>query len=84
MPCARETTRTFFVMYLSPLTSKIYLWVTLFISKLYMVPLFFSGLLSYLIGVKRRTSKHLACKRDNSHFLCYVLISYEAELLCRP
>ena len=34
MWCARETTHTFSVMYLSPLTSEVYLLVNLF-SKLY-------------------------------------------------
>ena len=41
----------------------------------YMLPLFFSGLLSYLVGMKRSTSRHVICMRDNSHFLHYVLIS---------
>ena len=49
-----------------------------------MLPLFFSGLLSYLVGMKRRTSRHVACKRDNSHFLCFVLVSPGAKILCRP
>ena len=34
MWCAREITVTFSVMYLSPLTSEVYLWLTFF-SKLY-------------------------------------------------
>ena len=37
-----------------------------------MLPLFFSGLLSYLVGMKRRTSRCVTCKRDNSdnaHFV---------------
>ena len=38
----------------------------------------------YVVGMKRRTSRREARKRDNSHFLCYVLISPEAEILCRP
>ena len=37
----------------------------------YTLSLFFSGLLSYLEGVKRRTSWCISCKRDNSHFLHY-------------
>ena len=37
-----------------------------------MLPLFFNGLLSYLIGMKRRTSRCFTCKRDNSYFLCYL------------
>ena len=83
MSSARETTLTFLIMYLSPLTSEVYLLVNLFFQN-YMLPLFFSGLLSYLVGIKRRTSRHVTCKRDNSHFLCYVLISPEAEIMCRP
>ena len=42
-----------------------------------MLPLFFSGLLSYLVGMKRRTSRGVECKRDNSHFLHYELISLD-------
>ena len=38
----------------------------------YMLPLFFSGLLSYLLGMKRRTSWCLKCKKDDSHFLDYL------------
>ena len=38
----------------------------------YILPLFFSGLLSYLVGMKRRTSRCFPCKRDNSHFLHYL------------
>ena len=79
---ARETTLTFSVMYLSPLMSKFYLLLDLFQS--YMLPLFFNELFSYLVGIKRRTSRLVACKRDNSHFLCYVLIYPEAKILCRP
>ena len=37
-----------------------------------MLPLFFNGLLSYLVGMKRRTSRCFACKRDNSYFLRYL------------
>ena len=61
---ARET--TLFVMYLSPRTSEVYLLVNLFFFQSYILSLFFSGLLSYLVGMQRRTSKHVACKRDNS------------------
>ena len=64
---------TLTLMYLSPLTSEIYLSVNLF-SKLY-VTILFSGLLSYLVGIRKRTSRRVGCKRDNCHFLCYVLIS---------
>ena len=48
--------------------------VNLFFQSL-MLPLFFNGLLSYLVGMKRKTSRRVACKRDNFHFLHYVLIS---------
>ena len=65
MSCARETTLTFFIKYLSTLTSKVYLLVNFFQS--YMSPLFFIGLLSYLVETKSRTSRHMVCKRDNSH-----------------
>ena len=51
--------------------SQVYLLVNLIQS--YMLPLYFSGLLSYLAGMKRRTSRHVTCKRDNSHLLHYVL-----------
>ena len=34
-----------------------------------MLPLFVSGLLSYLVGMKRRTSRHVTCKENTSHFL---------------
>ena len=33
-----------------------------------MLPLFFNGLLSYLVGMKRRTSRCFTCIRDNSYF----------------
>ena len=46
-------------------------WLTFFQSCI--LPLFFSGLLSYLIGMKN--SRCVTCKRDNSHFVRYVLIS---------
>ena len=75
-------TLIFFVMYLSSLTSVVCLLVNLF-SKLY-VTFILSGLLSYLVGIKRRTSRRAECKRDNSHFLRYILIAHEVEILCRP
>ena len=37
-----------------------------------MLPLFFSGLPLYLVGMKKRTSRCFPCKRDNSHFLHYL------------
>ena len=76
MSCAKETTLTSFVMYLSPLTSgrpRFTFWLTFFQSC--MLPLFFSGLLSYLVGMKRTTSRCVTCKKDNPHFVHYVLIS---------
>ena len=45
-------------------------WLTFFQS--YMLPLFFNGLLSYLVGMKRRTSRCFTCKRDNSYSLHYL------------
>ena len=44
-------------------------WLTFFQS--YMLPLFFDGLHSYLVGMKR-TSRYFTCKRDNSYFLRYL------------
>ena len=37
-----------------------------------MLPLFYSGLLSYLVGMKRGTNRHVECMRDNSHFVMYL------------
>ena len=34
-----------------------------------MLPLSFNGFLSHLEGMKRRTSRHVTCKKGNSHFL---------------
>ena len=45
------------------------------------LPLLFSEFLSYSVGIKRRTSRHVGCKKENSHFHCYVLISPEVEIL---
>ena len=39
--------------------SRLTFWLTFFQS--YMLPLFFSGLLSYLVGMKRRTSRCFPC-----------------------
>ena len=55
-----------------------------FLKVTYMLTFFFSGLLPYLVGIKRRTSRCVRCKRDNSHFLRYFLSSPEAEILFRP
>ena len=76
MSHARETTPTLFIMYLSPLISgcpRVTVWLTIFQSC--MLPLFFSGLLSYMVGMKRTTSRCVTCKRDNFHLVRYVLIS---------
>ena len=54
-------------------SSQVYLLVNPF-SQLY-VTFILSGLLSYLVGMKRMTSRRVICKRDNSHFLPYVFIS---------
>ena len=77
MSHTRKTTLSLFIIVLSLLTSEVYLLVDLFQS--YILPLFFIGLLSYLVGMKSVT-----CKRNNPRFLCYVLISHAAEILCRP
>ena len=58
MSRARETTLTFFVIYLSPLTSEVYRLVNIFFQN-YLLPVFFSGLFLYLVGMKRRTSEHV-------------------------
>ena len=60
MSRARETTLTLFVMYLSPLTSEVYLFVNFLQS--YISPLFLIGLLSYLVEMKMRTSRHVVYK----------------------
>ena len=52
-------------------------WLTFFQS--YILTLFFSVLLSYLVGMKRRTNRHVMCKRDDSHFLHYVLITTDVQ-----
>ena len=75
MSHARETTLSFFVMYLPPLTSEVYLLVNLF-SKLYIT--FILQWIAFIFGrgeEEDRISRHVAFKRDNSHFLCYILIS---------
>ena len=56
------------------LMSKVYLLVNFFFQS-YMLPLFFNGLLSYLVGIKKRSSRRVTCKRDNSYFLRDILIS---------
>ena len=74
MSHARETTLTLFIMYLSPLTSghpRFTFWLTFFQSCITffqscLLPLFFSRLLSYLVGMKRTTSRCVTCKRDKS------------------
>ena len=37
-----------------------------------MLHLLFSGLLSYLVGIKKRTSRCFTCNRDKAHCLCYL------------
>ena len=68
MSCAREATLTFSIMYLSPLTPEDCLLVNLFFQS-YMLPLFFSGLLSYLLGIKWRTSRHVHARETTLTFL---------------
>ena len=34
----------------------------------------------FLVGMKRRTCRHVTCKKDNSHFLCYVFISLMSDV----
>ena len=46
-----------------------------------MLPFFLIGLLSYLVEIKMRTSRRVVCKRDNSHFLRYVLTSLDIRVL---
>ena len=50
-------------------------WLTFLQS--YIPPFFLTGLLSYLVEMKMRTSRHVVCKRDNSHCLHNVLISLD-------
>ena len=40
-----------------------------------MLPLFYSGLLSYLVGIKGSTSRHVVCKRDNSLHFFFMYLS---------
>ena len=54
-------------------------WLTFFQSS--MLLLFYSGLPSYLVGIKRRTSRHVTCKKVNSHFLRYVNLTSKVYLL---
>ena len=47
-------------------------------------PILFEIISQYLVGMKRRTSRSVACKRDNSHFLLnYEVTSPEAKIVCR-
>ena len=57
----------FFFKKISPLNSDVWVGGHLAYNffQSYMLPLFFSGLLSYLVGLKRRTSR-LLLARDNS------------------
>ena len=48
-------------------------WLTFFQS--FMLPLFFDGLLSYLVGMKRRTSRGFTCKRQLLLSLLFSLLS---------
>ena len=70
MLIARETALTFLVMYLFPLL------VNFFFFQSYMLRLFFSRLLSCLVGMKRMASRGVVCKRHNSSLssLCTYLL----------
>ena len=46
--------------------------LVIFFFQSYMLPLLFSGVLSNLVGMKRRTSRCFTRKGDNSHFLRYL------------
>ena len=66
---------TFFFFFLTRCLSwrasaEVYLLVNFFFK--FKLLLLFNGLLSYLVGMKRRTSRRVACKTDNSHFLRYL------------
>ena len=78
--CKRDSSLSLLCTYL-PRCPRFTIWLTFFQS--YMLPLFFNGLLSYLVG-KEEDRRHVMCMRDNSHFLHYELISLEAKILCRP
>ena len=67
--CKREFSLSPLCTYL-PSHPRFTCWLTFFQSC--MLPLLFNGLLSYLVGIKRRTSRHVGCKRDNSHFIMYL------------
>ena len=75
MSHAREATLTLFVM--SPVAEL----VLILVCSITLIPLDICW--SGLVGMKRRTSRCVACKRDNSHCLPYIVISPEAEILCR-
>ena len=76
----QERQLSFFIMYLSTLTSKVYLLVNFFFLKLHII--FILQWISFILGkIKRRTSRHVACKRDNSYFLGYVLIFLSVQAL---
>ena len=79
---ARETTLIFSVIYLSFLTSEVYLLVNLS-SKLY-VTFILQWIALIFVGILMRISRLIGCKRDNSHFLHYVLLSPEVKILCWP
>ena len=72
MSHTKITIFTLFLCTYLPWHPRFTFWFNLF-PKLYVT--FFSGLLSYLVGMKRETSKHVTCKRNNSYFLPYILIS---------
>ena len=68
--CKRELSLFLLCTYL-PWRPRFTFWLTFLQS--YISLLFLIGLLSYLVELKMRTSRRVVCKRDNSHFLGYVL-----------
>ena len=71
MSHARETTLTFFIMYLPPL-------------KPNSCALHNFDTLKHILLMFGRNEEEASCKRNYSHFLTYVVISPKAKILCRP
>ena len=78
MWCARETTLTFSLMYLSPLTSEVYLLVNLF-SKLYVA--FSLQWIAFIFGTDKKVCR---VQEKQLSLSCYILIFPEVKILCRP
>ena len=56
--------------------------VLIFVRSITFIPL--DIFWKFLVGMTSKTSRCVACKRVNSHCLRYIVISPEAEILCRP